>query len=339
MAVIGQAWAALVRRAGPGAVDAATARRLAGDWRGACAAVGWSVDVDLDLIAFDHGQQTADRITAGLHVLAPDLVHQYLPRPYSRAALTDPSAGPREPLLAVEPGPRRLTVLGWKQVWQRLPVWCWRADAVDERLQAHSRCDVTPESPQWPDLQWLLDGQSPDALHPLIHTALFPGRTRRPYTVPWEWPLVRVRCRSGTWHEVHFDGGRLTSLWHTAEDLGREPQLGCARALRGWRTGRGWIPRPLRLLRARFFSAAAHGTTDVLLDMIHAGFDPGVAEGGGGNLAHYLGRLDTTRIWPWVCQGGAPLDALNGDQRTPLEAATLIGAENAITLLTPHESP
>jgi hypothetical protein len=58
----------------------ATARRRAGDWRGACAAAGFDVRFDLAGIADRHGSQVAARLEADLHHLVPDLVRWHLPR-------------------------------------------------------------------------------------------------------------------------------------------------------------------------------------------------------------------------------------------------------------------
>ncbi|WP_433794723.1 hypothetical protein [Actinoplanes sp. CA-252034] len=53
----------------------ATERRLAGDWRGACAAADVAVDFNLSL-----GTATTDRIEEDLRHLAPELLRWHLPR-------------------------------------------------------------------------------------------------------------------------------------------------------------------------------------------------------------------------------------------------------------------
>ncbi|KJY32753.1 hypothetical protein VR45_21615, partial [Streptomyces sp. NRRL S-495] len=53
-------------------IETATARRLAGDWAGACAAARVDVDLDLRSAARRHGRETADRLRCDLRALAPD---------------------------------------------------------------------------------------------------------------------------------------------------------------------------------------------------------------------------------------------------------------------------
>ncbi|PKV81199.1 hypothetical protein [Nocardia fluminea] len=64
----------------PGMIEAATARRLAGDWAGACAAANVDLEVDLRALARTHGRGLAARIRADLRYLAPDLLRWHLPR-------------------------------------------------------------------------------------------------------------------------------------------------------------------------------------------------------------------------------------------------------------------
>ncbi|MFF5230755.1 ankyrin repeat domain-containing protein [Dactylosporangium sp. NPDC000521] len=61
-------------------VERATERRLAGDWRGACAAAGVDVEVDLPAIGNAHGTEVAERIEDDLGHLVPDLLRWHLPR-------------------------------------------------------------------------------------------------------------------------------------------------------------------------------------------------------------------------------------------------------------------
>ncbi|MFJ8434839.1 hypothetical protein ACIQ9P_26410 [Kitasatospora sp. NPDC094019] len=61
-------------------IETATARRLAGDWAGACAAAGVDVDLDLRSAARRHGRELADRLRRDLRALAPDLLRWHLPR-------------------------------------------------------------------------------------------------------------------------------------------------------------------------------------------------------------------------------------------------------------------
>lgn len=61
-------------------IETATARRLAGDWGGACAAAGFDVDLQLRSVARVHGGELAARVRADLRQLAPDLLRWHMPR-------------------------------------------------------------------------------------------------------------------------------------------------------------------------------------------------------------------------------------------------------------------
>ncbi|MFC5747274.1 ankyrin repeat domain-containing protein [Actinomadura rugatobispora] len=61
-------------------VERAAERRLAGDWRGACAAANMDVTVDLAAIRAEHGADVAARVEDDLRHLVPDLVRWHAPR-------------------------------------------------------------------------------------------------------------------------------------------------------------------------------------------------------------------------------------------------------------------
>ncbi|MCX4586137.1 hypothetical protein [Streptomyces sp. NBC_01481] len=61
-------------------IETATARRLAGDWAGACAAAGIDVDLNLRSLTRTHGQELAAQVRADLRHLAPDLLRWQMPR-------------------------------------------------------------------------------------------------------------------------------------------------------------------------------------------------------------------------------------------------------------------
>ncbi|MEY9992884.1 hypothetical protein ABIE67_004916 [Streptomyces sp. V4I8] len=61
-------------------IETATARRLAGDWAGACSAAGVEVDLNLRSLARDHGRELAARVRDDLRHLAPDLLRWHMPR-------------------------------------------------------------------------------------------------------------------------------------------------------------------------------------------------------------------------------------------------------------------
>ncbi|KUO17217.1 hypothetical protein [Streptomyces dysideae] len=64
----------------PSMIETATARRLAGDWAGACAAAGIDVDLNLRSVACRHGRELAAQVRADLRHLAPDLLRWHMPR-------------------------------------------------------------------------------------------------------------------------------------------------------------------------------------------------------------------------------------------------------------------
>ncbi|WDZ83619.1 hypothetical protein [Micromonospora cathayae] len=64
----------------PSMIESATARRLVGDWAGACAAARVDVDLDLRTVARTHGRDLAARVRDDLRHLAPDLLRWHLPR-------------------------------------------------------------------------------------------------------------------------------------------------------------------------------------------------------------------------------------------------------------------
>ncbi|NUS53983.1 MAG: hypothetical protein HOV66_03850, partial [Streptomycetaceae bacterium] len=64
----------------PSMIETATARRLAGDWAGACAAARIDVDLDPRSVAHAHGRELAARVRDDLRHLAPDLLRWHMPR-------------------------------------------------------------------------------------------------------------------------------------------------------------------------------------------------------------------------------------------------------------------
>ena len=67
----------------------ATERRLAGDWRGACAAANVDLEFDIPSVRQRHGAETAAQLDADLRYFAPDLLRWHLPRwLHGRSTLT-----------------------------------------------------------------------------------------------------------------------------------------------------------------------------------------------------------------------------------------------------------
>ncbi|GIH19494.1 ankyrin repeat domain-containing protein [Rugosimonospora africana] len=344
------------------AATVATCTRLrhGGDWRAACAAAGFHVDVDFDAARAAYGPDVVRRLTADLGELVPDLLWQYLPDLFHTRLSLDPrvvvlspvaraSGSPPKPpalvvTLASEPDTvrrPRLTLAHQDRLPRHsirtLPAACWRAGAVAERRDAYT----VPEPYAAGEVDALRVGaMSPDDLHPLVHDALYPDRVRAPVAPSWTWPPVRVRC-GAVWHEVRIVDGRLDTPAHDDREIDREftfgglggPMGGCASAVRAWRTGEGRLPKRLRWQRVDFFRHALYGHTDDVLAMLDAGFDVAARDGAGATLMHYLGRVDHRRLWPRLRAAGLPVDTRDHQGGTPLRHAVALQSEEVVTLL------
>jgi hypothetical protein len=105
-------------------IERATERRLAGDWRGACAAANVDVDLDLADVAAERGRDTAAALEDDLRHLAPDLLRWHAPRvgrgrttlvPDQVLVLSADPGDPRRTLYVATPrllvhGPQRLAL-------------------------------------------------------------------------------------------------------------------------------------------------------------------------------------------------------------------------------------
>ncbi|WP_335937829.1 ankyrin repeat domain-containing protein [Streptomyces sp. PTD5-9] len=184
-------------------------------------------------------------------------------------------------------------------------------------------------SRELPDLGLLRAGAlTPDQLHPLVAGALFPGgRTAYGPPPPPRPEPVRVRC-GGSWHEVAFRDGRL-GMPHSDQERQRENALrafggavtGCFAVEHSCVTGTGRLPRALRAQRRDFFLRAEHGDTAGVLELLDAGVDPRILDGGRRSLLHVLHLLDHEELLPRLLAAGLGLEALDHRGRTPLCAA------------------
>jgi hypothetical protein len=115
----------------PSMIETATARRLVGDWAGACAAAGIDVDLSLRSVACSHGRELAARLRADLRRLAPDLLRWHMPRiapdgllrPGLTIALARYDAAERD-----GPSPVHLVVRtppAWADAGQRISLALW----------------------------------------------------------------------------------------------------------------------------------------------------------------------------------------------------------------------
>ncbi|MEV0128374.1 ankyrin repeat domain-containing protein [Dactylosporangium sp. NPDC050688] len=89
-------------------ITAAARRRLAGDWRGACAAALVDVEVDLPAITRADGAGTAARVEDDLRHLVPDLLRWHLDPAAPGTVLSEPAAG--RALWVQRRGPGRLAL-------------------------------------------------------------------------------------------------------------------------------------------------------------------------------------------------------------------------------------
>ncbi|TDD94775.1 ankyrin repeat domain-containing protein [Actinomadura rubrisoli] len=183
-----------------------------------------------------------------------------------------------------------------------------------------------------PDLELLrAEMITPEELHPLVRSALFPARpaAEGPVGPPGTWrpEPVRVRCR-GEWHEVRSGGGGL-EMPHSLDEQRRERALealggavsGCFAVHRVWRTGKGRLPRGLREQRREVFLRVQHGDTEGVLALLDAGLDPFVRDGRKRTLMHQLYTMDHTVMLPRLLDAGLGLEDLDHHGRTPLHIA------------------
>jgi hypothetical protein len=139
--------------------------------------------------------------------------------------------------------------------------------------------------------------QTPDDLHPLMRSSLFPERRASAATTAISREAeaatpVRVRC-AGAWHRVEVAGGELRLADHSA--------------------GR-----------------AQHGETGWLLDRLALGtVDPHMRDANGWTLMHMAMWMDHDRLAPVLRDHGVAIDARDRIGRTPLYVAVHQGGPAA----------
>ncbi|MFC8428405.1 hypothetical protein [Streptomyces sp. NPDC057253] len=120
-------------------IETATARRLAGDWAGACAAAGFDVDLTLRAVARDHGRELASRVRADLRALAPDLLRWHMPR-IAPDGLLRPGLTLTLARYEAAEGPVHLvarTAPAWADAGQRISLAVWSRPADDAVRHPH----------------------------------------------------------------------------------------------------------------------------------------------------------------------------------------------------------
>ncbi|NEC68623.1 ankyrin repeat domain-containing protein [Streptomyces sp. SID9727] len=148
-------------------IEESAALRKAGDWRGACAAAGFDVRIDVDRVSATYGAGVAEALLADLRDLVPDLLRWHLPRilagrstlatdrtvllagygsaPGAYLQLSTPAMadGPQRLTLRFGP-PRRRTEYATVENWQPLG-HLWRASRAGElRARAGGGTDRLP---------------------------------------------------------------------------------------------------------------------------------------------------------------------------------------------------
>src|SRR3954462_3830725 len=122
-------------------IETATARRLAGDWAGACAAAGFDVDFNLRAVARDHGRERAARVRSDLRALAPDLLRWHMPR-IAPDGLLRPGVTLALAQYDAPEGPVHLvarTAPAWADAGQRISLALWSRSTADAAGHPHPR--------------------------------------------------------------------------------------------------------------------------------------------------------------------------------------------------------
>ncbi|MFE2215369.1 hypothetical protein ACFW93_25880 [Streptomyces canus] len=122
-------------------IETATARRLAGDWAGACAAAGFDVDLHLRTVARDHGRELASRVRSDLRALAPDLLRWHMPR-IAPDGLLRPGVTLTLAQYDAPEGPVHLvarTAPAWADAGQRISLALWSRSTTDAVGHPHPR--------------------------------------------------------------------------------------------------------------------------------------------------------------------------------------------------------
>jgi hypothetical protein len=260
-------------------VHAATVRRYAGDWRGACRVT--RVDLDFTLRRL-HG---VPEFEDDMRHLAPEVLRWHLLRgdlePVVRRQLELARYGKlslvvRAPRQSGAPVPLVMQVLdGTVYHPPALPRYVWDVRRLDGLRDAE------------PPYTWYLDplragDLAPSALPPLVRTALFPDRPHGPY-IPA--PGVRVperfhvQCQRAR-HYVGWRDGTLRLLSHDDADRERvlialgARRLGCFEVEHAWERRAGRLPRRLRAVARHLYLATAYGDAAEVRRLLDAGVDP-----------------------------------------------------------------
>lgn len=217
-----------------------------------------------------------------------------------------------------------------------------QGDQLSIRGAQRNAPDDLPAAPlvwwqRFVDLELLRTDQlHPDAVHPLVRTAMFPDRPDdgryRPIDSTEDVATVSVRCR-GVWHRVGWRGGRVEALDHPPEEAQRERvmrTLGgevprCFTVAESWQGRVGdRLPRRLRELRHQVLSAIAHGDIDELNRWLDLGIDPaGIRDRWNRGPLHLLAKVTSggpsgSALLGRLLASGLDINGKDGKGRGPL---------------------
>jgi hypothetical protein len=285
----------------------------------------------------ERGEIEAAYEAAGLDLHLPKLNLPAYYRVESREVMTDLPISPTRLVPEIERlGHRvgRIRIPGWRAVTVVVSLGERPRIEVVAATEVGDDPPVLPEA-MWrhlPDLGLLRAGYvTPEELHPLVRSALFPARppAEGPVGPPDPEPSgpLRVRCR-GEWHLVEFRDGELRTP-HSREERQRESAMralggsvtGCFAVQHTWHGGGGRLPRALRAQRQDLFLRAQHGDAPGVLRRLDAGADPRARDGRRRTLLHYLHMLDHEELLPRLLEAGLDLEARDQGNRTPLHMA------------------
>ncbi|MDG6105115.1 ankyrin repeat domain-containing protein [Dactylosporangium aurantiacum] len=307
-----------------GMIEAATQRRSAGDWRGACRAANVDAGVDLAAVRRSHGAELAARVADDLAHLVPDLLRWHLPA----AAEPVTATGTVTALRRYEDGSGLFvrTATAWDQP-QRLRLRFGPLDAADLGHSLH----LSPE--RWDDR------------HTTELLARCGGRTRLPFFTADGTPLPPDRL-GGDDHEGRtervvrlFQADRAAEAWTVAgftvdapAYLLRHPRPGLTMLAERARhlaaaTGSDTVTAPLPSWYAMLLDRLDGPSPRVRVVPAHDGLPPGVP------VLPYAAHQ-----WPTVLddlRGGA----LDPAQLHPLAGAALFPARAAPTMPAPARLP
>lgn len=193
-------------------IETATARRLLGDWAGACAAAGFDVDLNLRALARDHGRELASRVRADLRALAPDLLRWHLPR-IAPDGLLRPGLTLTLARYEAAEGPVHL-------VARTAPAWADAGQRVSLALWSRGHEDAVRHPQAYGPTQAHVPTQAYGHPHPHAHPHPHPRPNRR----------FRLDLHRHLW-----DAGRAGELWERAgagelpwerSGSGRPPSVG-----------------------------------------------------------------------------------------------------------------